>query len=546
MAWSVKKRVAVACAVGWSLTILGACLIPLLEWVIKKQVEKTVVIKEGGPVYEFWLDPPVPIYLQVYMFNLTNPDEVLAGTKPPNLVQAGPYTYSEKRTKYDIKFNDNGTVTYRQNRTFHFLPDMSQGHNESDIFVTANPVYWALYNALVLEEPVVREVIYLLTQVFDEHPFMTRPLREIIWGYHDQLLNITKAIDPDWFYTDYIGFFMNKNATNDGVYTVYTGESDISKLGVIDKYNGSSHLDFWTTTQANMINGSDGTLGPPYLPKDTTTYSFSSDVCRSVPGVYSKDVKSPQGIKLWRFSGPMSAFQNATENPANLGYCTPQTNCLGGGLVNVSACQSVDFFHLPVAVSLPHFLFTDKRYLEAVTGLSPNEEEHNTILDLEPYTGLVLRAEKRVQINVYLTPIANVTETLDIKPVFLPIFWLNESAVIDDKSAAKLKRLLFTPLLIIEVGEITLICVGVLILLGTVIYGIRKNMWDRESQTYSSGETDESTNVEYDTQPILPGNSGGNTEGSGPHDNLGATGGSGGHDNGEQDRGQTNVGDTQP
>lgn len=33
--------------------------------------------------------------------------------------------------------------------------------------------------------------------------------------------------------------FFQKNATNDGVYTIFTGETDITKLGHIDQYNGS-------------------------------------------------------------------------------------------------------------------------------------------------------------------------------------------------------------------------------------------------------------------------------------------------------------------
>ena len=32
---------------------------------------------------------------------------------------------------------------------------------------------------------------------------------------------------------------LQKNATNDGVYTIFTGEDDITKLGHIDQYNGS-------------------------------------------------------------------------------------------------------------------------------------------------------------------------------------------------------------------------------------------------------------------------------------------------------------------
>lgn len=53
---------------------------------------QTVIIKEDSPVYEYWQDPPVPIYLKVYMFNVSNPAEFLNGEKPA-LVQTGPYTY---------------------------------------------------------------------------------------------------------------------------------------------------------------------------------------------------------------------------------------------------------------------------------------------------------------------------------------------------------------------------------------------------------------------------------------------------------------------
>ena len=43
---------------------------------------------------------------------------------------------------------------------------------------------------------------------------------------------------------------------------------------------------------------------------------------------------------------------------------------------------------------------------------------------------------------------------------------------IDDPNADKLKSLLFTPLKIIKIGEITVISIGVTIVLATIIAGI--------------------------------------------------------------------------
>ena len=45
---------------------------------------------------------------------------------------------------------------------------------------------------------------------------------------------------------------------------------------------------------------------------------------------------------------------------------------------------TVDHFNAPVVASLPHFLYADKQYLEAVDGLHPIEAEHTTDVCIEP------------------------------------------------------------------------------------------------------------------------------------------------------------------
>ena len=50
------------------------------------------MLKKGTDAFAAWENPPPPVYMQFYMFNLTNPIEVLAGNKPA-VVELGPYTY---------------------------------------------------------------------------------------------------------------------------------------------------------------------------------------------------------------------------------------------------------------------------------------------------------------------------------------------------------------------------------------------------------------------------------------------------------------------
>ena len=81
---------------------------------------------------------------------------------------------------------------------------------------------------------------------------------------------------------------------------------------------------------------------------------------------------------------------NATENPSEAW----QYNQFGpSGLQNLTTVAT-----LPLFLSKPHFLDADSSLLEAVVGLSPNREIHDTTLDIEPNTGALCRVSNRAQV----------------------------------------------------------------------------------------------------------------------------------------------------
>ena len=63
-----------------------------------------------------------------------------------------------------------------------------------------------------------------------------------MWGYNDHILEFLKnhqiPLIPFHITDTKVGIFANRNNTNDGEYTIFTGEKNITLLGVIDKYNG--------------------------------------------------------------------------------------------------------------------------------------------------------------------------------------------------------------------------------------------------------------------------------------------------------------------
>ena len=44
----------------------------------------------------------------------------------------------------------------------------------------------------------------------------------------------------------------------------------------------------------------------------------------------------------------------------------------------------MDYFHIPVIVSFPHFYLADPTVLDSVGGMHPVAEEHETAVDVEP------------------------------------------------------------------------------------------------------------------------------------------------------------------
>lgn len=84
---------------------------------------------------------------------------------------------------------------------------------------------------------------------------------------------------------------------------IYSGVTDNEKFGQTISWKGDTVLDFWTTPSCNMINGSDGSIFPPFVTRDRIIEIFSPDMCRSIYMTYLKDVEL-LGIPAYRFSTP--------------------------------------------------------------------------------------------------------------------------------------------------------------------------------------------------------------------------------------------------
>ncbi|NXK93013.1 CD36 protein, partial [Formicarius rufipectus] len=437
--------------VGAVLAIFGGILIPVGDNLIGKAIEKEAVIANGTIAYQNWVVPGSTVYREFWIFHVSNPSEVLDEGAQPKLEQRGPYTYRVRYLpKENITDHGDGTISYMLPNVAAFEPDKSVG-TENDTVTCLNLAVAAV--PALYPIPFYQHFINLWIKSSKSAMLQNRTVKELLWGYKDPFLNsLPVAINP------VLGVFYPYNGTTDGLYRVYTGTEDITKTAIIESYKNRRNLSYWEG-HCDMVNGTDGASFPPFVKKNQVLRFFSSDICRSIYGVF-QGKRTVKGITLYRFAVPREAFASPAEVRDNYCFCTDQVisqNCTLAGVLDISACKE----KRPVYISLPHFLHASESILHGVEGLSPDEQEHETFLDIEPITGFTLQFAKRLQVNLLVQPSKTIDALSKVKnPYIFPILWLNESAVIGDEKAEMFREKVTGPVQLLNILQMALMITG--------------------------------------------------------------------------------------
>ncbi|KAG9261839.1 lysosome membrane protein 2a isoform X1 [Astyanax mexicanus] len=442
------------------LLIVGIALLvaQVFQTMIQERIKKEITLGENSRVLGGWINPPPPVYMQYFFFNVTNPDEFLAGKAKPHVTQMGPYTYREYRPRENVTFLENGTKIFATNpKSFVFLPEMSVGDPEVDMLTTPNIPFIAVMNEMHSYSFFIRPLISMFIKSLGVNMFMTRSVHEFLWGFKDPLMTKLHTLKPE--VDEYFGLMYKKNGTHEGEFVFHTGEKNYMDYGKIDTWNGIRKMNWWSSEQSNMINGTDGSVFHTFLSRKELLYIFAADLCRSIHLGYVSDTEV-KGIPAFRFAPPSDVLAAPDENPSNAGFCVPAGDCLGKGVLKVSVCRE----GAPIVVSFPHFYQADTQYIDAIDGMNPNKEEHETYLDLNPTTGVPIRACKRAQLNVIMKRVPGFPQTKFLNETIFPIMYVNETATIDDDSASQMRTLLLIvtlvsnfPVIIVGMGAILLL-----------------------------------------------------------------------------------------
>lgn len=412
------------CAIsGLVVAVIGAVLAATFPLAYQSILNYELTLQPNTLQYHMWLEAPIPLYLQVYFFNVTNTEDVVRNKAKPILVEMGPYVFEEKHTRVNIKEFDNQTVQFQQRRTWHFAEQLSSGTLQDNITALNVPLMGAAYT-LRFEPTFFKVGFNRIVKILGSKMFVTKTAGELLFdGYEDPLLDLAgqlpAGILPPF---DKFAWFYQRNNSDfyDGVFNVFTGADDISKVGTMDMWNSTKHSGYYES-HCGMINGTFGEAFAPNKNRSSVTM-YLTDLCRSMTLDYEKDIEN-MGLLSYRYVASERVFANATDNADNWCFCSGGV-CNPSGVSNSSTCR----YGAPAFVSFPHFYLADPYYADQVEGLNPDKDLHQFHIDLEPIMGVPSQVRARLQVNILVEPDKDLDVVDDVERRFMPLIWFEVRA----------------------------------------------------------------------------------------------------------------------
>ena len=131
---------------GAFLIVLGLVAgLVLMPMAFSNAKQNMLIVKPSDPCFEEGLCPE-PLKVNIFMFNITNPEEYMAGAQPPKQEELGPFVFEIGQRNYNASFNDDLTeVDYTSAMFASYLPEESCPSCEEDsIIVGPNLGYLAV------------------------------------------------------------------------------------------------------------------------------------------------------------------------------------------------------------------------------------------------------------------------------------------------------------------------------------------------------------------------------------------------------------------
>ncbi|XP_035743530.1 sensory neuron membrane protein 2-like [Vespa mandarinia] len=397
----------------------------------KKLIDNTII-------YNIW-SSPLNLTLNIYLFHVENPDDVLNG-ELPKLTERGPYVYDVIFEKDILSVNDiRDEIIYNIKKTYYFNEEKTGELLENDEVVLLNMAYLGAINTLAGFSPNLLQQYgdYIRMLFPQENPlFIKAKVKDIMFSGVSFICDIKKhkkmklicltlkgrklpilwntEIENNYMYS----LFGTMNGTWVGPISINRGVENETKVGNIMSVYNKRKNKYWITEECNIIKGLDGMIFPYYKEPPQRIYFYGIEICRTTFMEF-KGVEKFYQFEAWRYVYTNESWSN-NETDCYCPTVKHEKTCPPMGLMDVNKCMK-----LPALLSEPHFLHADPKILDYVPDLNPNEEFHSSSVLIDTLTGKPFHGHKKMQINMKISPypielLANVTEG------YFPIIWISE------------------------------------------------------------------------------------------------------------------------
>uniref|UniRef100_A0A914HZ82 Uncharacterized protein n=1 Tax=Globodera rostochiensis TaxID=31243 RepID=A0A914HZ82_GLORO len=455
-------------AVASIFTLVGIFLISValffsLDSIIEFYIRKTSVLTEGTIILDKWSDPKYFIRTQMYTYSVRNPDEITHGAIP-SVKRMGPYSFDQS-----YFFNEEASCAecFLYNRIW--IPNL---------------VYQKFVEAA--SKPAMRPA---LAAVAAQTPFLEVEVAELLFeGYKDPFLDqicslpvVNFVCEQILHLPDRIGLFFKKNGTSNGVFEVEDGSTENSEsLGRIVSWNGEKNLPdyWWEGAQALQINGTDGSLLPPYIDKNERLHVFVADMCRSLDFVFQKEDN-------WDWSMDSNKGFCNSDNAKKMFPEQKSSDCLPSGLLDVSRCQKGE---PPIVVSQPNFLYAPEFVQKSIEGIrQPVQELDQIEIDIEPRLGTLLQAHRRFLISISMWRGVNISlsDLRNFRNSIVPVVEVDEHIHIDEANFDLIKTKLVRTQKVVSWGCVFAAAFSLLSIAVVTTMFIRRQISNSDSEKFS-------------------------------------------------------------
>ncbi|KAL4431087.1 hypothetical protein ABPG75_006343 [Micractinium tetrahymenae] len=494
-------------SLGALLASLAVPLAAFIESKVQQAIRKQVVWQPDSPrsvAERYHGDQDPPLYVAFRFFNITNVEDVRKGAKAV-LEEVGPYVFAKSRRRRGATFVRGGGAVRYHNYEYHtFVPELSSGSPDDRVTTLNVPLVGALE---VIQSKAGSKVGYLLKLLASlvegwgdrrvHGLFTTRTVAELLWGYEDQLLAelnrwVPKlTIDPRFRLVGNTSSPEEADAAfaiqaNTGAPIMFiewiclgsevtgrtralallksgarqrrvpqasvlcsppagsscaAGLEDLSLLWETEQWKNVTEVTCWAEGHVERVHGTDAAQFRPGLKLNDSVHVWVGDLYRATQLIAAEEVNA-NGVPLLRLRPDPSILK-----PDPRYFQTIQ------GLMNISGpavagpTGSPDTPGPPIFLSYPHFCGADPSLAQGVEGLHCKPEYLDLYLDVEPSTGVTLRAAQRLMMVSWFGGKWGVIDG-KARDTFLPIFWVEATT---EAGAAQMRA--FAPLLRARAAE---------------------------------------------------------------------------------------------